>query len=75
MSSSKNNFIAVDDEPEVIRKKIQKSFCPQGQVEDNPVIEIAEHFIFPEMDTLLIKRPEKFGGNLELNHAFRSKFI
>ena len=68
MSSSKNNFIAVDDEPEVIRKKIQKSFCPQGQVEDNPVIEIAEHFIFPEMDTLLIKRPEKFGGNLELNH-------
>jgi len=68
MSSSKNNFIAVDDEPEVIRKKIQKSFCPQGQVEENPVIEIAEHFIFPEMDTLLIKRPEKFGGNLELNH-------
>lgn len=68
MSSSKNNFIAVDDEPEVIRKKIQKSFCPQGQVEDNPVIEIAEHFIFPEMDTLIIKRPDKFGGNLELNH-------
>ena len=68
MSSSKNNFIAVDDEPEVIMKKIQKSFCPQGQVEDNPVIEIAEHFIFPEMDTLIIKRPEKFGGNLELNH-------
>ncbi len=68
MSSSKQNYIAIDDEPDVIKKKLQKSFCPQGQVEDNPVIEIAEHFIFTEDKTLLIERPEKFGGNLELNH-------
>ena len=68
MSSSKDNFIAVDDEPEVIKAKIQKSFCPQGQVEDNPIIEIAEHFIFPKIETILIERPAKFGGNLELTH-------
>ncbi len=68
MSSSKQNYIAIDDEPDVIKKKLQKSFCPQGQVEGNPVIEIAEHFIFTEDKTLLIERPEKFGGNLELNH-------
>ena len=66
MSSSKDNFIAVDDEPDVIKRKIQKSFCPQGQVEDNPIIEIADHFIFSERDTILIERPPKFGGNLEL---------
>ena len=68
MSSSKENYIAIDDEPDVIKKKLQKSYCPQGQVEGNPVIEIAEHFIFTEDKTLLIERPEKFGGNLELSY-------
>jgi len=69
MSSSKENYIAIDDEPDAIKKKLQKSYCPQGMVEGNPVIEIAEHFIFTEDETLLIERPPKFGGNLELNHA------
>ncbi len=69
MSSSKENFIAIDDEPEVISKKIKKSYCPAGEVEGNPVLEIAHHFIFSEMDTMTIKRPEKFGGNLELTQA------
>ena len=68
MSSSKENYIAIDDEPDVIRKKLQKSFCPQGQVEGNPVIEIAEHFIFTVDKTILIERPKKFGGNLELDY-------
>jgi tyrosyl-tRNA synthetase len=68
MSSSKGNYIAVDDSVEVINKKIKKSFCPQGEVEGNPMIEIAETFVFPNQDTLLIKRPEKFGGDIELTH-------
>jgi tyrosyl-tRNA synthetase len=66
MSSSKGNFIAIDDSPEAIKDKIKKSYCPMGLVEGNPIIEIAEHFIFTESDTLLIERPDKFGGNLEL---------
>lgn len=69
MSSSKQNYIAIDDEPDVIKKKLQKSFCPPGLVEGNPVIEIAEHFIYTEDEKLLIERPAKFGGNLELNHS------
>lgn len=67
MSSSKENFIAIDDEPEVIRKKIKKSYCPSGEVDGNPVLEIAHHFIFSDTNTLIIKRPEKFGGNMELD--------
>lgn len=66
MSSSKGNFIAVDDTEAEIKKKIKKSFCPQGEIEGNPMIEIAEFFVFPNQDTLLIERPKKFGGNLEL---------
>jgi tyrosyl-tRNA synthetase len=38
-------------------------------VEGNPVIEIANHFIFNEKDKLIIQRPDKFGGNLELNQS------
>lgn len=68
MSSSKGNFIAVDDTAEDISKKINKSYCPQGEIEDNPMIEIAEIFIYPNQEKLLIKRPEKFGGDIELNH-------
>lgn len=68
MSSSKENFIAIDDSPESIKKKIKNSFCPAGEIEGNPIIEIAKHFIYDNQDTLLIERPPKFGGNLELTY-------
>lgn len=67
MSSSKENFIAIDDSPEEIKSKIKKSFCPPSQVEGNPVMEIAEYFIFKETNTIHIERPSRFGGDLELN--------
>ncbi len=69
MSSSKGNFIAIDDSPEDIKKKMKKGYCPAGEVEGNPVIEMAQHFVFPFTEKLVIKRPEKFGGNLELDYS------
>lgn len=66
MSSSKGNFIAIDDTPKEIKKKVNKSFCPTGVIEDNPVIEMAHYYIFDQNEKMLIERPEKFGGNLEL---------
>ncbi len=68
MSSSKENFIAIDDSPEEIKEKVKKSFCPPGQVEENPVLEIAQYFIFTEQSTITLERPPKFGGNLELDY-------
>lgn len=67
MSSSKGNFIAIDDSEKEIADKIKKSYCPQGELENNPIIEMAEHFVYPYEEKLLIERPEKFGGNLELS--------
>ena len=66
MSSSKKNFIAIDDSPKVITEKVKKCFCPLGQVEGNPVLEMAEHFIFTRYDSIIIERSSKFGGDLEL---------
>ena len=61
MSSSKGNFIAVDDEPEVIKSKIKKAYCPAKVVEGNPIMEIAKYFLeYP----LTIQRPEKYGGDV-----------
>jgi tyrosyl-tRNA synthetase len=68
MSSSKENYIAIDDSPESIKKKIKSSFCPAGVVEGNPIIEIAKYFIYDHESVMLIERPPKFGGNLELNY-------
>lgn len=66
MSSSKGNFIAVDDESSVIREKVTKAFCPPKQTKDNPVIEYAEHVVIPAMNKLKIGRPVKYGGPLEV---------
>lgn len=68
MSSSKQNYIAIDDSPESIKKKIKNSFCPAGVVEGNPIIEMANYFIYDQEAVMLIERPPKFGGNLELNY-------
>ncbi len=68
MSSSKGNFIAIDDSPAEIKKKLKKSYCPAQEVDKNPVMEMARHFIFRENEHIIIKRPEKFGGNLQLSY-------
>ncbi len=75
MSSSKGNFIAIDDEPSVIKKKIMKAFCPPRQVMDNPIIEYAEHVVLSSQDKLEIKRQARHGGPLELTRAEELKNI
>ena len=68
MSKSKpDSMISIHDDPESVKKKISKAFCPEKQVEGNPVLEMCKYVIFPDLkgESFLIERPEKFGGNLE----------
>jgi tyrosyl-tRNA synthetase len=68
MSKSKpDSMISIHDNPDAVKSKIKKAFCPEKQVENNPILEICKFVIFPDLkgETFLIKRPEKFGGNLE----------
>jgi tyrosyl-tRNA synthetase len=62
MSSSKGNYISVADSEEMIRKKLQKAFCPP-QVQDNPVLQILEQHVFPRCGSVTVHRPPKFGGD------------
>ncbi len=68
MSKSKpDSMISIHDKPESVNKKIKKAFCPEKQVKGNPILEICKYIIFPELknENFVIKRPEKWGGNLE----------
>ena len=68
MSKSKpDSMISIHDDPASVKKKISKAFCPEKQIEGNPVLEMCKYVVFPELKdkSFLIERPEKFGGNLE----------
>ncbi len=73
MSSSKGNFIAIDDEPATIREKIGRAFCPPKVTKDNPIIEYVEHIIMPTAKSFEIKRAAKHGGTVEITSAAELK--
>ncbi|NQU99073.1 tyrosine--tRNA ligase [Candidatus Woesearchaeota archaeon] len=65
MSKSKpDSAIFMTDTKEDIKRKINKAYCPQGQVQENPILEYCKYIIFEKYKTLKIKRPAKFGGDL-----------
>jgi len=68
MSKSKpDTMISIHDPPDVVKKKLSKAYCPEKQIEGNPVLEVCRFVIFPDLEgkPFLIERPEKFGGNLQ----------
>lgn len=58
----------LDDEKKV-KEKMNKAFCPEGIVEDNGVLAFTKYILFTlksdKAEPFVIKRPEKWGGNLE----------
>jgi len=62
--SDPSSGIFINDSDEVIHNKIKKSWCQVGQVQDNPILEIANDIIFHEFPEIEVERPEKFGGNV-----------
>jgi tyrosyl-tRNA synthetase len=67
MSKSKpETSIFVHDSREQIFRKIHAAYCPEKVVEDNPILDYSKHIIFRAFKSLLIERPAKYGGNLEL---------
>jgi tyrosyl-tRNA synthetase len=79
MSSSSNNYISMDDSGKAVKKKINKAFCPEGDIVDNPVLALFKYHIIPRFEEITIHRPEKYGGDLhypgyeELEAEFASK--
>ena len=60
-----DSAIFITDSPEEIRRKLNKAFCPEKEIEFNPVLDWVRSLIFQDKESKLeIKRSEKFGGNL-----------
>jgi len=77
-SSVKESFISIRDSKESIREKINRAYCKQGDIQNNPVLAIARLVIFPKFEEINVRREAKYGGNLrfknyhELENAFES---
>lgn len=67
MSKSKpESCIFIHDEPQDIKQKIRKAYCPECTVENNPILEIIQHIIFPWVsEPFIINRKQEFGGPLQ----------
>jgi len=74
-----NSTIFIHDSPDEIRTKIKKAWCEEGNIENNPLLEISKQILFHDFDEVKVERPEKFGGNVsfseyaELESAFAKK--
>lgn len=79
--SNPDSAIFMTDTTEDIKRKINKAWCLEGEVKDNPVLEYCKYILFEALPALTIERPEKFGGNLtvtsyvELEQKFAGKEI
>jgi tyrosyl-tRNA synthetase len=65
-SSVEGSNISVVESEQVIKSRMKKAYCPQGETENNPVLEIAKLIVFPRLsgDGLKIIRKPKFGGDI-----------
>jgi len=62
--SNPDSAIFMTDSKEEIERKFKKAYCPEGIVQDNPVLEYCKYIIFEKIDEFIVKRPEKFGGDV-----------
>lgn len=58
--------ILIHDSPEDIKRKIKKAYCPEKEIDNNPILEICKYILFKDDKILKISRPMKFGGDIEL---------
>ncbi len=71
MSKSKpETSIYIYDDPESIRRKIRKAFCPPKEIEYNPVLEYVKYIIFRERDSLQVRKSKRVGGGIEEYHSY-----
>jgi len=84
--SNPDHAIFMTDNKEDIERKINKAWCPEGEIRENPILEYCQYIIFESFNKLgineiKIDRPAKFGGSVtiksfsELENLFAKKEI
>ncbi len=67
--SNPDSAIFMTDTTEDINRKINKAYCLEGDIKENPILEYFKYIVFESFDRLgiseiKIERLEKFGGNI-----------
>ena len=82
MSKSKpENTILLHDSPQLIEEKFRKAYCPPTIVEGNPIIEYYRLLAFHENETVVLRRDQKYGGDMkfssfsQLEEAYKAEKI
>jgi tyrosyl-tRNA synthetase len=67
-ASEAGSSVTLTDDPETVAEKINGAYCPQGEVEDNGVLEYLNHLVFPVLEErdepFVIERPDEYGGDV-----------
>ena len=67
-ASEAGSGVNVTDPSERVHEKITDAYCPQGEVENNGVLEYLRYLVFPILDErdepFVIERPEEYGGDV-----------
>ena len=65
-SSIKESMISSSDSDKEIKDKISKAYCPEKEIKENPILQIAKLILFPRFEIIEIKRNKKFGRDLKI---------
>jgi tyrosyl-tRNA synthetase len=61
--SDPSSAVFIHDEPDEVRRKVMRAFCPPGDAQFNPVLNWLEHLVFGmEEGPLRVERSEANGG-------------
>ncbi|MBU3941118.1 MAG: tyrosine--tRNA ligase [Nanoarchaeota archaeon] len=63
--SNPDSAIFMTDSKKEIERKFNKAYCPEGESQDNPVLEYCKYIVFEKIKEFVIERPEKYGGTLK----------
>ena len=58
-----DSTIFMEDSAAEVERKIKKAYCPEKNVDDNPIFDYIKYLIFPRFGKFELKRPEKYGGD------------
>jgi len=68
-ASDVNSKIDLLDSEAAIAEKINKAYCPEGELKDNGIMMFMKYVVMvlkeDNKEVFLVERPEKFGGNKE----------
>ena len=67
-ASDASSKVNLTDSPDEVAEKINGAYCPQGEVEENGVLEYLKFLVFPILDQrdeeFVVERPDEYGGDI-----------